>query len=294
MKLKKIIKILIVIVIILPIFYLSYYVKLDNININFLNLITFKFNNYKINDYKIDFIDLYISSLKKKEHFILNNNKLEGNNLSSEEVIVYNDKTEEPLIYIYNTHTNEEYNYTKNDIYNIVPTVKTASYILQSELLKLGINSVVESENTFNILKERNLLSRDSYKISREYLEKGKKENPSLVYFIDLHRDSVKNTSITIDNVDYAKILFVLGLENNNYKENKEVMTKLNNYFNLNYAGLSKGIYEKKGSGVNGVYNQDFSSNTMLIEIGGVENNLLEVSNTLKVVASGIYNLINS
>ena len=71
--------------------------------------------------------------------------------------------------------------------------------------------------------------------------------------------------------------MFVLGLENENYLENKKVISEINDYLNLNYKGLSRGIYEKKGSGVNGVYNQDFSPNTMLIEIGGVDNTIDEV-----------------
>ena len=46
------------------------------------------------------------------------------------------------------------------------------------------------------------------------------------------------------------------------------------------YPGLSKGIYKKGGAGVNGVYNQDFSPYTILIEIGGEENTTTEVMNT--------------
>ena len=48
---------------------------------------------------------------------------------------------------------------------------------------------------------------------------------------------------------------------------------------------LFRGIMKKSGAGVNGVYNQDFSPNTMLIEVGGQYNNISEVNNTLKVLA---------
>lgn len=40
---------------------------------------------------------------------------------------------------------------------------------------------------------------------------------------------------------------------------------------------------QKKGSGVNGIYNQDFHPNTILLELGGPENTLEEINNTLKV-----------
>ena len=85
----------------------------------------------------------------------------------------------------------------------------------------------------------------------------------------------------------------LLGLENENYQENKSLMQKLDNYLNENYEGLSRGIYEKQGVGVNGVYNQDFSPNTILIEFGGVDNTILEVANSVKVVAEALYNVIN-
>ena len=69
-------------------------------------------------------------------------------------------------------------------------------------------------------------------------------------------------------------------------KENPEKnIIKLENWLEKNYPGISRGIYRKKGKGVNGVYNQDFSENCFLIEVGGEENNYEEVENTLDVIA---------
>ena len=81
-------------------------------------------------------------------------------------------------------------------------------------------------------------------------------------------------------NKDYAKILFLLGLENPNYNENLEFITKINDKLNSLYPGLSKGILKKSGAGVNGVYNQDFSPYTILVEFGGVDNTTYEVLNS--------------
>ena len=119
-------------------------------------------------------------------------------------------------------------------------------------------------------------------------LENKKKEYGSLNYFLDIHRDSVNGniTTTEINGVKYAKVMFVLGLENENYLENKKVISEINNYLNLNYNGLSRGIYEKKGSGVNGVYNQDFNPNTILIEVGGVDNTIDEVYNTCEAISN--------
>ena len=125
-------------------------------------------------------------------------------------------------------------------------------------------------------------------------MEKRSLENPNLKYFLDIHRDSVKKsiTTTTINDIKYARIMFLLGLENKNYLENKEVITKLNDYINKNYPNLSRGIYEKQGKGVNGIYNQDYHKNVLLIEVGGYENTIDEVNNSLKVISETLYNYI--
>ena len=87
-------------------------------------------------------------------------------------------------------------------------------------------------------------------------------------------------TTVTINEKDYATILFIVGLENKNYQENLSFTEKINNKLNEKYPNLSKGIYKKEGEGVNGVYNQDFSPRTILVEMGGPENSIEEVLNT--------------
>lgn len=279
---KRIISIILIIILISLVLTISYKVELQKDYFSSINYLLFKFN--KNNNYKIDFISLYIKTLKQENYF-------------KEKIIptklVYSDNNS-PTIYIYQTHANEEYSYNKNNIYNIIPTVKTASYILSDELKKLGLNTLVEKENTISILNSRKLPYKDSYKISRELIEKRSLENPNLEYFLDIHRDSVKKsiTTTTINDIKYARIMFLLGLENKNYLENKEVITKLNDYINKNYPNLSRGIYEKQGKGVNGIYNQDYHKNVLLIEVGGYENTIDEVNNSLKVISDALYNYI--
>ena len=117
-------------------------------------------------------------------------------------------------------------------------------------------------------------------------LDKINKYN-SLVYLIDLHRDSVGRnlTTININGKSYAKVLFVVGKDFNGYEKNLELADKVSDLINKHYPGLSKGILKKGGSGVNGIYNQDLSSNSMLIELGGVENDINEVLNTLDALS---------
>jgi len=187
-----------------------------------------------------------------------------------------------PLIYIYNTHQTEEYAPSTYAEFSINPTVIMNDYILEDVFTKNGYKTIVEEKSIKDILNENNWKYADSYRASRLLLEDSIIKNPTLQYFIDVHRDSLTKdkTSITIDNKNYAKVLFLIGLENDNYQANLALTEKINTKLNEKYPGLSKGIYKKGGPGVNGVYNQDFSPNTILIEIGGYENTTTEVLNS--------------
>lgn len=203
-------------------------------------------------------------------------------------------KIDNPIVYIYNTHQLEEYKKESTASYNITPNVMMASYILREKLSNKGIPSLVEENNVSEVLKINNWNYASSYKVTKMLMTDAKEKNPSLEYYIDLHRDSVsrKISTTTINDKNYARILFIVGLENPNYQKNLEFTNKLQTDFETNYPGLSRGIYKKQGKGVNGVYNQDFSGNTILIEVGGEENAIQEVYNTIDVIAATLANYI--
>lgn len=118
-------------------------------------------------------------------------------------------------------------------------------------------------------------------------MEEKKKTYPSIQYYIDIHRDSVsKNyTTATIQGKNYAKVLFVVGLDHANWESNNNLATNLDRIITKYYPGLSRGIMQKQGQNVNGIYNQDLSPNCVLIEVGGVDNTIEEVYNTMNALA---------
>ena len=155
-------------------------------------------------------------------------NKIENNSKNEIEVIKPIEKPKEvPLIYIYNTHQTEKYNATQP--VNVDFSVLDASYLLQQELKKYNIGSIVEKGSIKDILDTNNWNYSSSYKVSRMYLENAKKNNPTLKYYIDLHRDSAnkKVTTVTINGKEYARTMFLLGLENNNYTKNETLLNEL-------------------------------------------------------------------
>ena len=206
----------------------------------------------------------------------------QGKMVESMKKVIKEKENQDPLIYIYNTHQTEEYTPSTFVEYSVMPTVQMNNYILEEKFEQNGYSTIVEEQNIKTVLNEHKWNYAGSYNASRIFLEQAKKNYPTLKYFIDVHRDSLKKeaTTIELNNKSYAKILFIVGLENPNYEQNLSFTEKINNQLNEKYPGLSKGIYKKEGPGVNGVYNQDFSPYTILVEMGGPENTVDEVLNT--------------
>lgn len=201
----------------------------------------------------------------------------------------------EPLIYLYNSHQTEEYETSTVLDYAIKPTVMIGNYILKEVFSSNNYQTYVEEKSIKDILNQNNWKYSYSYAASRKLLEERKSEFPSLKYFIDIHRDSLEKnrTTTEINGKPYAKLIFLIGLENPNYQANLEFSTKINNLLNERYPNLSKGIYKKGGAGVNGVYNQDFSPYTILVEMGGYQNTPIEVLNSSLAFAECFMEVIN-
>ena len=198
-------------------------------------------------------------------------------------------KIKEPILYIYNTHQSEEYKSESLANYNITPTVYMLANIIKKELDKNGIYTIVEDENIKDVLNKNNWLYKDSYKVSRLWLENINNKYPTIRYYLDLHRDSVSET-IVIDNKRYAKMMFVLGMNHSNYEKNEVIVKKLYNYLDSKYKGIVKyTLYAKKN-----IFNQDFNENVFLIEIGGNENTLEEAYNSAMVLADAISSVIGA
>lgn len=271
------------------------YLLSKNININnkiLVNYLLESSNPYINNNNKVKLKKLSVINLLNLNYYAFKEAKEVSVSKTVKETKT-NIKTTEPLIYLYNTHQTEEY--SNSDMpYNINPTVTINNYIMKEVFEKNNFKTLVEERSIKDILNINSWNYAASYKASRIYMEDAKKNNTSLKYFIDIHRDSLKKdrTSITINEKNYAKMLFIVGLEHETYQQNLNFTEQINNKINELYPGLSKGIYKKSGTGVNGIYNQDFAPYTILIEIGGQDNTVEEVMNTSLAISNIISEVI--
>ncbi|KAA0550372.1 stage II sporulation protein P [Bacillus sp. BGMRC 2118] len=204
----------------------------------------------------------------------------------------------EDTFFIYHTHSYESYFpllgmkdvEDANKASDAKTNITLIGELLGKRLQEKGIQTIVDQTNMGQELANRNLKHPSAYRVSREIVTKAMNSEKKPTYFLDLHRDSLRksDTTVTINNQRYAKVAFVIGEENKNFEKNAALALQLHNLVEEKYPGLSRGLVPQGGTGVNGVYNQDLSPNVLLIEIGGVDNDMAELKNTVNVLADVI------
>ncbi|GGJ83510.1 stage II sporulation protein P [Lentibacillus kapialis] len=197
------------------------------------------------------------------------------------------------VVFIYNTHSRESFlphlpdadnpDEAQHGEVNIGKVSERFAEALETQ----GIGTKVDQTDIMHILNEKNWEYYQSYKASRNVVQEAFAGNDDLQYAFDLHRDaSPKNETTTkINGKGYARVMFVVGAEYEGYERNLKIANKMHELIEKKYPGLSRGVITKKGAGSNGVYNQDLSPNAMLIEFGGVGNNLDELYRSADAVA---------
>lgn len=261
----------------------------ENLDINNILLKSLKnrFDNKIINTDKIN-TKLVYNSLNKiidyKDMIKQKNNEIiEFNNSDL-------DTNDDPLVYIYNSHQTESYTLRISNDYSISPTVFHASFILKEHLKNNGVSALVENSLVKDYLNKNKLSYYYCYDATRSFIKERKKKY-NFKYIIDLHRDSAhyENTTCEINNKKYARIMFVVSIKHKNYEKNLSFVDNIYKKLNKEYKGITRGIYKRKDV----IFNQDLYDNATLIEVGGIDNTIEEVNNTLEVLAKILAQYIN-
>ena len=169
-------------------------------------------------------------------------------------------------ILIYHTHTLEEY--------TDGTTVIDAGNDLAEKLNNLGFE-------VDNVVDNFSVDYNNAYASSRNYLSNIDLTQYKLV--IDLHRDAAGSKIIRqLEDGDYTVVKFVFSTSNKNYTEQQNLANKIS--ANLQDIYDEDFIYDK------GIlhFNQDLSSNIVLIENGFNTNTIDEVKNSNTKIANAI------
>ncbi|WHY83216.1 stage II sporulation protein P [Siminovitchia fortis] len=221
----------------------------------------------------------------------------EGGEEYTEEKPVEDSQTKDHAVFIYSTHNTESFLpmlpgvTDPNRAWHKEKNVSLLGKRLGKKLEEKGIKTLVNNKDIQGMLKKRGMRYEQSYEASREVVVDAMNQNKQVRYYIDIHRDSLGRavTTATINGEKYAKCLFVIGEAHPNYEKNLEFATSLHHSIQKKYPTLSRGVFGKtKAGGNNGIYNQDLSENSLLIEIGGVDNTQEELDRTVDVLADVI------
>lgn len=273
LKFKYLIFIIIIILIYLLFSYISSNFKLVTINKNAISKILSNNSIHII--YNED--DNYFNKILQK--FININDPVGILKNQTENKIILKDKLKlssyKYKVYLYNTHDLEQY---KDFIQNIKISVGNASLLLSNNLKSIGIDAIVEKQKVSDLTNNDLSKSFDTSKILIENII----QNENIDLFIDLHRDDEKKevTTLELNGKKYAKVKFVVGRKNKNYMLNYNLTELINRKIKEKYPDLTRGIVLND----NYTYNQELSEKIIFINIGGYENDIVEVKNTIDLL----------
>lgn len=193
------------------------------------------------------------------------------------------------------THSHETYKpFVENErgtvaVYDDQTNLLSMSKVMEDYFRLNGLNAKTLDVDVMTIMKKNGITMSSAYKTVRPYVSKELQQN-KYDLILDIHRDATSHEKSTVsqNNVGYAKVAFVIGAENPNYKSNLTYANTLSQALNGIVPNISRGTIKKSGAGVDGVYNQDLANNLILIEIGGIDNTEDEVYRTIAVLAQAI------
>lgn len=198
-------------------------------------------------------------------------------------------------VFIYHSHSWESFTPLLEDIQSpneAVSSDKRLNVIavgkkLSEELAQKGIGVEHDTTNMAALLNQKEWNYHQSYLLSREVAQAAMTTNKELKFLIDIHRDSQGRdlTTKEINGKKYARMFFVVGKEHKNYQKNLQIATELHHSLEAKYPGISRGVFKKGKSEGNGIYNQDLSERALLVEFGGVDNDLSELNHSIEAFA---------
>lgn len=230
---------------------------------------------------------------KERELTIKNIDALFEKQKSAKEVSRTHSTFGKEVVYIYHTHSRESFlPYLKDtekpeEAYHSDANITLVGKLLGRALKRRGLGTTADSTDIVQELDSRGLNYNSSYNVSGDLVRSAKRNNRDLEIFIDVHRDSLrrKSTTTEVNGLNYAQLLFVVGTGHENYEKNLKFAEGLQTMLDAKYPGLSKGVIQKSSNKGNGVYNQDISPKSIIVEIGGVDNTVEELHRSTEIFA---------
>lgn len=201
---------------------------------------------------------------------------------------------EQPSVLILHTHASESYEntegYTESSQYRTLEegyNMISIGDALEKVLTQQGIS--VLHDTTLHDYPSYN----GSYDNSRQTVSQYLSTYPSIRLVLDLHRDAMVDETgqqigytVSTEKGESAKIMFVIGCNNEGWKENMALAVKLQARLESLCPGICRPICLR-----NAKFNQDQSPGFLLIEVGAAGNTRQEALLAAEYVAQAITDL---
>ena len=206
---------------------------------------------------------------------------------------------QEPTVLILHTHGTESYEKngeyeessayrTLNTDYNVVSVGAEIKKQLESRGIRVIHDTTMHDHPSYS----------SSYSHARTKIRSILEENPSIALVLDIHRDSVENSSgeqmrFTVDSggKKAAQLMMVVGtdangLEHPNWRENMALAVKLHVQLEKNTPGICRSISFRSQR-----FNQDLSPGALIVEVGSAGNTHEEALEAARLLAQAIAEL---
>lgn len=224
-----------------------------------------------------------------------NNTLLEESRLAPDFKI---EKNGEPQVLIMHTHATESYEPYERDFYDSSFNSRTTDPNMNMAAVGDAIAEQLEAAG-IAVLHDTTMHDypsyNDSYDRSRETVQKILEEYPSIKIVLDIHRDAIERESgeriapvAEIDGRNAAQVMIISGCDDGtmgmpNYLKNFRFASLLQQQLESDYQGLTRPIlfdYRK--------YNQDLTTGSILIEVGGHANSVDQAVYSGKLIGKSL------
>ena len=211
--------------------------------------------------------------------------------------------SDQPQILIMHTHATERYQNYPELFYDPEYTCRTTDNsknmvsvgkIMVDKLNDLGYNTIQDA--TLHDYPNYN----GSYDRSKATVEAYLAEYPSIKIVLDVHRDAIERADgtrikpvVNINGTSCAQIMLISGADNGylnmpNYKKNLRFASHFQNCMESLYPGLTRPILFDYRN-----YNQQLTTGSILIEVGGHANTLEEAHNSARLIAYSLADMLD-
>ncbi|MBQ1631440.1 MAG: stage II sporulation protein P [Clostridia bacterium] len=206
-------------------------------------------------------------------------------------------RSEAPTVLIYHTHTTEAYTQTETEQYKENGKWRTSDNTKNVVAVGEVLKEILERDYGFHVIHDTT--DHEPPKLSTAYersvatMERYHEEYPSIVLFIDLHRDAYSGDTapcdyLTINGTETARLMLVVGKgekysDKPYYDSNIAFAERITAHLNTINEKLCRPVRVKTGR-----YNQHVAPNCILVEVGHNANTLSQAKAAMPYFAESI------